>query len=124
MVKGYFSEYDSMMVTAMVSHIGPSEVRALPVRHCRRAAWQTKWSLNSLSFSPLSSFLLSSTPYYFSPTRGCARNFSIQVLAISDNSKIKKKKLRTSSIFFFFLFSRSSKKKKLKNQNCLKWREL
>jgi hypothetical protein len=26
--------------------IGPSEVRALPMRCCRRAAWQTKWPLS------------------------------------------------------------------------------
>ena len=30
--------------------IGPSEVRVLPVRRCRRAVWQTKWPLNSLFF--------------------------------------------------------------------------
>ena len=39
--------------------IGPSEVRALPVRRCRWAAWQTKWPLNSLFFSPLLFFFLS-----------------------------------------------------------------
>jgi hypothetical protein len=30
--------------------IGPSEVRALPVRRCKRAAWQTKWPVNLLFF--------------------------------------------------------------------------
>jgi hypothetical protein len=29
------------MVEYVVATIGPSEVRALPVRRCRRAAWQT-----------------------------------------------------------------------------------
>jgi hypothetical protein len=32
-------------------NIIPSEVRALPMRHCRQAAWQTKWPLNSFFFS-------------------------------------------------------------------------
>ena len=38
--------YFSMQSFAL--HFGPSEVLALPVRRCRRAAWQTKWPLNSL----------------------------------------------------------------------------
>jgi hypothetical protein len=43
----------------MIVHffIGPSEVRALPVRRCRQAAWQTKWPLSSLFFSSLLSSL-------------------------------------------------------------------
>ena len=54
---------------------GPSEVRALPVRRCRQAAWQTKWPLNSLFFSPplpLPPLPLPPT-YYFSPRRGFLR---------------------------------------------------
>ena len=43
-----------------------------------------KWPLNSF----FSSSLFLSIPYYFSAGRGCARNFSITVLSISDNSKI------------------------------------
>jgi hypothetical protein len=44
---GHFAEFVSLY------NIGLSEVRALPVRRCRRAAWQTKWPLSSLLFSPL-----------------------------------------------------------------------
>jgi hypothetical protein len=35
------------------NHIGPSEVRALPVRRCRRAAWQTLVvTINGIIFGP------------------------------------------------------------------------
>jgi hypothetical protein len=39
-------------------YVGPSEVRALSVRRCRRAAWQTKWPLLTVLFSLSSSFIL------------------------------------------------------------------
>ena len=45
-----------------------------------------------------SSFSLS-VPYYFSAGRGCPRDFSIKVLAISDNSKIL-----NFSLFFEVVF--------------------
>jgi hypothetical protein len=53
----------TILYLAITYIIGPSEVRALPVRRCRRAAWQTKWPLNLLFFSlplppPLSLLLL------------------------------------------------------------------
>jgi hypothetical protein len=41
-----------------------------------------KWPLNSFFFLPPLSFYT----YYFSAGRGCPRDFSINVLAISDNS--------------------------------------
>ena len=39
-------------------NIGPNEVRALPVRHFRRTAWQTKWSLKFIVFFSLLLLLL------------------------------------------------------------------
>ena len=53
--------------------IGPSEVRALPMRRWRRAAWQTKWPLNSLFFSLSFLLLFFSVIYYFSDRRGWPR---------------------------------------------------
>ena len=63
-------------------YVGPSEVRALSVRRCRRAAWQTKWPLSSLFFLFPLSFSLSSVPYYFSPRRGCPRVMKICVCTL------------------------------------------
>jgi hypothetical protein len=82
--------------------IGPSEVRALPVRRCRRAAWQTL--VATINGKNLSSSFFSFT--YFSPRRSCPKNFSIQVLAISDNYKISKKK---NEVVFHFFYNTSSK---------------
>jgi hypothetical protein len=62
---------------------GPSEVRALPVRRCRRAVWRCFFLF----------FLFSLRLITFSPRRDCPRDFSIKVLAISDNSNILKKQI-------------------------------
>ena len=52
-----------IMINPVMTNFGPSEVRALPVRLCRRAAWQTLWPLLTLLFLFLSS---SSPPLLFS----------------------------------------------------------
>ena len=39
-------------------YVGPSEVHALSVQRCRRAAWETKWPLLTVLFSLSSSVIL------------------------------------------------------------------
>ena len=68
--------------------IGPSEVHALPVRHCRRSACKRKWPLLlALFFS-----FLSDT--YFSPRRGCPRSFEVVFEKTRRRPQLKSKWLR------------------------------
>jgi hypothetical protein len=54
-------------IGSRTENVGPSVVRALPVRRCRRAVWETLWPQLTVLFLSFSFFFLSSASLTFLP---------------------------------------------------------